>query len=102
MSGNVAIARFYLLLGRRIAERRNASKLTQAQLAERIGSARTSVTNLERGRQQMPLHQLLRIAEVLEVDLKDLIPSSNEVHDQERVPVVVGTDRKDVPPATAR
>src|SRR2546426_4071534 len=102
MDGNAATLRFYKLLGIRIADLRNASKLTQAELAERIGSARTSITNLEGGRQQMPLHQLLRIAEVLQVDLKDLIPSRDEVHTQERIPVVIGTDQKEVSPATAR
>src|ERR1044071_9855941 len=102
MDGNAGTLRFYKLLGTRIAELRNASKLTQAQLAERIGSARTSITNLERGRQLMPVHQLLRISEVLQVDLKDLIPSRDEVQTQERIPVVIGTDRKEVPPATAR
>src|SRR2546426_5932917 len=102
MDGNAATLRFYKLLGIRIADLRNASKLTQAELAERIGSARTSITNLERGRQQMPLHQLLRISEVLQVDLKDLIPSRDEVQSQERIPVFIGTDRKEVSPATAR
>src|SRR5574341_1605912 len=102
MDGNAATARFYKLLGATIARRRNSVRLTQAQLAERIGAARTSVTNLERGRQQMPLHQLLRIAEVLEVDLKDLIPSRSEVHTQDRISIVVGTDKSDVPPETAR
>src|SRR6266581_686094 len=82
MDGNTATGRFYKLLGARIARRRSSARLTQAQLAERIGSARTSVTNLERGRQQMPLHQLLRIAEVLQVDLKDLIPKILDEHDE--------------------
>src|SRR5712664_2650029 len=102
MDRNIATARFYKLLGATIARRRSSARLTQAQLAERIGSARTSVTNLERGRQQMPLHQLLRIAEVLEVDLKDLIPSRSEVHAQDRISIIVGTDKSDVPPETAR
>ena len=102
MDGDIATARFYKLLGATIARRRNSARLTQAQLAERIGSARTSVTNLERGRQQMPLHQLLRIAEVLEADLKDLIPSRSEVHAQDRISIAVGSDKSDVPPETAR
>jgi transcriptional regulator with XRE-family HTH domain len=102
MDDDAATARFYKLLGARIAQRRASTRLTQAQLAERIGSARTSVTNLERGRQQMPLHQLLRIAEVLQVDLKELIPSRSEVNAQDRVAITVGAAKSDVPPETAR
>src|SRR5205807_1101281 len=102
MHADTAIARFYKLLGARIARLRSSARLTQAELAERIGSARTSVTNLERGRQQMPLHQLLRIAEVLQVDLKELIPSRSEVQAQDRISIVVGTNKSDVPPETAR
>lgn len=64
----------YRLLGQKIAARRQGL-LTQAQLAAAIGVSRTSVTNLENGRQHPPLHQLVRIAEALDCELVDLLPS---------------------------
>lgn len=71
--------RLYSLVGQRVRKRRQDLATTQAELAQRIGVTRTSVTNLERGRQQMPLHQLLAIAHVLDVELADLLPTRAEL-----------------------
>ena len=49
-------------------------KLTQAELARQIGLERTSVTNIERGNQKVPLHVLYRICEALGVNIYDLLP----------------------------
>lgn len=60
-------------LGYRIALARLASGLTQAQIAEKMGYSRTSITNLESGRQDLPVHKIYELAGILKVEPKDLI-----------------------------
>ena len=48
--------------------------LTQEQLAEQIGLSRTSVTNIERGRQHVVLHQIYEIAAALGLNVEALLP----------------------------
>lgn len=55
----------YVMLGARIQMIRKAIGMDQATLAKRSGLTRTSVTNLEAGRQRVPLHRLEAIAEAL-------------------------------------
>lgn len=65
----------YRLLGRNIAAHRAARKLTQAQVAERLGLTRASLANIETGRQRAMLHHLYEIADALELEsILDLIP----------------------------
>lgn len=68
---------FYRDLGRRIAVRRNARRLTQVDIAEAIGSSRASVANIEAGRQGLQVHQLYSLARALDLtDLTELIPTA--------------------------
>lgn len=71
----------YRIVGERVREMRE-DDLTQEELANEVGIGRTSVTNLERGRQRVPLHHLLRIADVLEVPLSNLVPSWEELRQE--------------------
>lgn len=57
--------RFYVELGRSIRERREQLELTQADLAKLLNLSRTSVTNIERGRQRLLIDQFCRVAEIL-------------------------------------
>ena len=70
-------ADLYRLIGERVRARRGS--LTQGDLAKRVGLGRTSITNLEAGTQRMPLHYLVRIAEALDCDVCDLVPSREEL-----------------------
>jgi transcriptional regulator with XRE-family HTH domain len=63
---------FYKSLGARIRELRG-SNLSQEQLARAVSLTRTSIVNIESGRQKLLLHNLFRIAEVLCVRPADLI-----------------------------
>jgi transcriptional regulator with XRE-family HTH domain len=93
--------RLYRLLGARIRTRRQKLGITQEALAGRIRRTRTSVSNLEAGRQKLPLHQLLLVARALDTDIRDLLPSREELASPERVPVQVGSSKAVVTPATA-
>ena len=58
-------ADFDRTLGERIREARERAGVRQDQLARAVGLSRTSITNIERGRQGVQTYLLVRIAEVL-------------------------------------
>lgn len=64
----------YTALGAAIRTRREAIGMTQDALAARVGLARTSVTNIERGRQAIMVHQLLRFSDALGIAPVKLLP----------------------------
>ncbi len=65
---------FYKQLGANIRTIRQRLDLSQDQLARSIGLTRTSLTNIESGRQHPPLHTFCEIVEQLKVDASDLLP----------------------------
>ena len=70
---------FYAEIGRRIrdARRKRNPALTQDDLAQSVGLTRTSITNVEHGRQKCLLHTFVQIAAALQIDPANLLPSSN-------------------------
>ena len=66
---------FYRQFGRLLAEARRKKGISQELLADELGLSRTSITNIEKGRQPVQLHSLYCIARLLGVELKDLLPS---------------------------
>jgi transcriptional regulator with XRE-family HTH domain len=60
-------------VGMRVRAAREAARITQQELAGRIGLARSSVANLEAGNQDITVTRLALLAEVLRLDLADLI-----------------------------
>ena len=68
----------YFQVGERIRKARIAAGLTQASLANKISLSRTSVTNIERGRQPVSLHTLYSIASVLKIKIADLLPDNKD------------------------
>lgn len=61
------VADVYARIGSEIRQRREGLGLSQAQLAEKIGVGRTSITMMERGAQAILVHQLLSIARALKI-----------------------------------
>lgn len=68
----------YAAVGFRITRIRRARGLNQEAVAKAAGLARTSITNAESGRQRLPLHVLLAIAQALGVELADLLALDRE------------------------
>jgi transcriptional regulator with XRE-family HTH domain len=66
---------FYRQFGQLLAEVRRKQGISQEMLADELGLSRTSVTNIEKGRQPIQLHSLYLIARLLSVELKELLPS---------------------------
>lgn len=54
--------------------RERQSDLTQEKLGGRVGLSRTSITNIEKGRQHVALHQIYAIADALNVPPEVLLP----------------------------
>lgn len=69
---------FYKKLGQRIREARNRSGFTQQELAAKVELTRTSVTNIELGRQKLLVHALVEIADALRITPDQLLPTTAE------------------------
>lgn len=76
----VALQQFYKEVGARVREaRKRANNMTQKALAMTVGLTRTSLTNIEKGRQKMLLHTFTDIAIALGVDVADLLPRNEKI-----------------------
>jgi transcriptional regulator with XRE-family HTH domain len=71
----------YEAIGRRVRAKRLELRLTQSELARLTpGVSRTSIANLENGRQKLPLEQLVMLANALSLDdYRDLLPAPDEL-----------------------
>lgn len=73
-----AIEKLYIEIGRRIQRARlnaNSARISQQQLGEAVGLTRTSITNVEKGRQKLPIHTLLEVAHALQIEVTELLPN---------------------------
>ncbi len=94
----------YRALGQQLKLRRRGLGLTQQQLAVWLKIERTSIANIESGRQKAPLHTLYRLCLALDLDIAALLPpiasvTARRVGETEEVRVDGQT--KAVPPRAA-
>jgi len=68
---------FYSQFGRLVKLHRCRMHLTQQDLSERLNLSRSSIANIELGRQKVLLHQLFDLAEALNLKPLDLLPTSD-------------------------
>jgi len=71
---NTQVDSLYIELGQRVSLARKKINLTQEQLGDAVGLTRTSITNLEKGRQKALLHTVYGLAEALQIPVTDLLP----------------------------
>jgi len=69
----------YAEFGSRLAAARKRRRLSQAALGTLTGFSRTSITNIERGRQAVQLHHLYTFASVLGVAIEELYPKQSDI-----------------------
>ncbi|MHA7842048.1 MAG: helix-turn-helix domain-containing protein [Winogradskyella sp.] len=76
----------YKVIGEKIKTRRQQLKISQLKLSEdlkhlseNIELSRSSISNIEVGRHQIPLHVLYSICQLLKLDVKELLPSYKEI-----------------------
>src|SRR5690349_3333650 len=84
----------YQHIGEQIKRIRQESNMSQEELANKVGVTRTSITNIERGFQKLPLHLLYNICEVLNVEAISFLPSINDVAGN----IKFDSQRKEIPP----
>ncbi|ACL31994.1 helix-turn-helix transcriptional regulator [Glaesserella parasuis] len=73
-------------IGQAIAKYRQASGLTQAQLAEILGISNDAVSRMERGKTIPTVLRLLELSEIFHCEVADLVTeSSNRSTDQAKV-----------------
>jgi transcriptional regulator with XRE-family HTH domain len=68
---------FYEQVGQSIQRVRKKRRLSQQALASAVHLKRSSISNIEQGRQQLMLHTLVAIADALSVELVALVPARN-------------------------
>ena len=68
----------YEIVGSNIRQFRQSKKMNQLTLSSKINLSRTSLVNIEHGKQHSSLILLHQIAQSLDVTLHDLIPKSFE------------------------
>jgi transcriptional regulator with XRE-family HTH domain len=68
-------------VGRKIAEIRKGRGQTQAEVSERLGIATRSYQQIELGKQNLTLKTMVKIANLLEVPMSQLLetPSTREI-----------------------
>ncbi len=69
----------YRIFGRRLRDLREKKRVPQQELATLSGLNRSSIANIESGKQRVLLHQVLRFAEALHVTVGELVPSTVEL-----------------------
>lgn len=76
---------WYVELGRAIREARTAAGITQTGLARTIGLTRSSIANIEAGRQVTTPYTVARIHGLLGLEMRGLAPEPAEWHGVQRV-----------------
>jgi len=65
----------YAEIGKQIRQLREKKGITQERLAELASLTRTSITNIEKGRQKLPIHTLYVLANALGAEAKEFLPN---------------------------
>lgn len=81
---------FYKELGQRLSRARQAARLKQEDLARIVGLSRTSLSNVEQGRQPVQAHTLVQLAQALGVSVMSLLPVGEGTEDQKEHPALGG------------
>lgn len=66
---------FYKLVAEKIRISRQALGISQNELSKAVGLRRTSITNIEAGRQKIQIYTLYLISEYLNIPMYSLLPS---------------------------
>ena len=76
---DVEIDLIYKEFGKLLKKNRTEANLTQEALAKRVGLSRTSITNIEKGRQHINLHMLYVLSDSIGIRPPDLLPDKDLV-----------------------
>lgn len=77
------------LLGKRIREIRKSKGIKQFVLAEKLNMEPSNLTRIENGTQFSKEENLLKIAQLLDVEVKDLFDFSSELEKEKILPEII-------------
>lgn len=66
------------IIGSRVRTRRKLHNMNQEDLSKKLKLTRSSVANIETGRQNLGIRRLVQIADALKCDIADLLPKIRE------------------------
>lgn len=97
----------YSLIGETIKDLRLKKGLNQSELSDKISNiGRTSISNIEKGKQQPPLHVMYLICKQLDVDIHSILPTysdvEKEVEKKNKNEVLNYIDKKDIDEETLK
>lgn len=72
---NAGLRALYREIGGRIRQHRERTGLSQVFVADQIGVTRASISNVEAGRQRIPLDRLYQIAATLQIPVASFLPA---------------------------
>ena len=89
-------------IGSRIKQlrRMQTPEMNQARLGKILGLTRTSITNIESGRQKLTVDTLFKLCEAFSVEVSELVPKVSDVAAPPKQ-IVVGGQSFDVPAKAA-
>jgi len=69
----------YRKIGEKIRIQREDQEFSQSQLADSADLTRASLSNIELGKQKVPIHKLYLICNFLNCRISDVLPSDDEI-----------------------
>lgn len=76
---------FYAKFGQNMRDLRQKLGLTQDDLASKLGVTRASISNVEVGKQRVLAHQIVELAQVLNVSIQELFPKVDITPDTQQL-----------------
>src|SRR5438067_1112551 len=74
-----SVSELYIDFGIRLRVARKKARLSQAALGSLVGLSRTSITNIEAGRQQLTLHAFMAMAKAVGLPASSLLPDADQI-----------------------
>lgn len=78
MSLELRVEEFYIQVGEKIRVQRKNAQMDQETLARHLSLSRTTVINIEKGRQRLSLEHAWLAAKVFGISIEDLLPPTEE------------------------
>jgi transcriptional regulator with XRE-family HTH domain len=88
--------RLYERVGRKIREVREAQEMSQEELAGILQLKRTSVTNIELGRQKLTLEAIYRLCDRFGLEIQDVLPALEVLRAPPAQSITVGGESHEV------
>jgi transcriptional regulator with XRE-family HTH domain len=73
-------------IGNSIRDKRKKKGMEIDELADLLEMSKSSIVQIEKGDQSTPIHNIYRIAEILKIDIFDLLPTMDEYYDLKNSP----------------